>query len=102
MSALKSNLDAANATSDSDREGALQEAKEKNKMLMESHEKWVADSKAHFDEVIEVDIFQTPIVEINDTTHIIKQEGESERSYETRLALQNQALIYALIPIFKE
>lgn len=92
LMALKKNLDEAAVAPEAEREAAAQLANEKNKKLMEAHDKWVQDIEPHMKEEIEMDLYLTDLVEINDTVNVPSEKR----------AQQNQAIIEALIPIFKE
>lgn len=92
LAALKTNTDEASKAPEAEREAAMQLANEKNKKLMEDHEKWVKDIDGHMKEEIETDLYLTDLIEINDTINVPPE----------RRAQQNQAIIEALLPIFKE
>ena len=100
LTQLKVNSDEALKSPEAEREAAIQLANEKNKKLMEDHAKWTKEIEAHNKEVVEpfmkeeveVEIYQTDLIEINDTVNIPPE----------RRIQQNQALLDALMPIFKE
>ena len=58
----------------------------------EEHAKWKIDFEAHLKEEIDIQVYETDLIEINDTIHV-------DAANRPR---QNNALIAALMPIWKE
>ena len=71
---------------------ALEEAKTELDSVIEEHRKWVEDTKEPFDEKVDVDLHIVGVVEINDTVNVPDEMRPR----------QNQALMQALMPIFKD
>jgi predicted DNA-binding transcriptional regulator YafY len=59
---------------------------------LDKHNEWEAGLKKHLAEEIEVEIYETELVEIDDTIHV----------EEKMRAQQNNALVAALMPVWKE
>lgn len=69
----------------------MKEADEKHKELIDSWNKWQEDTKKPFSEMVDVPIYKTEVIEINDES--VKPEFRNQR---------NQVIIEALMPIFKD
>ena len=89
MNQLCANIDSAAKLPEAEREVAMQDAQEKNKLLLESHEKWAKDVEPHMVEEVEIEFYKTDLPEINDTVNVTPENR----------AKQNQALVDALMPI---
>jgi hypothetical protein len=89
LSKLRANIDEAARKPEAEREDAMQSAQAENKILLESHEQWAKNVEPHMMEVIEIELYKTDLVEIDDTVNVTTENR----------AKQNQALVEALMPI---
>lgn len=70
----------------------LVEAEKEFADVKSKHDAWEKDVAGPFEELVEVDLYFTDLIEIDDTVNVSKENR----------AQQNQALINALMPIWKE